>query len=558
LNIVVWYDITVPERNNLLRQRLSKSPRPSSSLVSDGWLHRQLAEVEVVTIGLPEQQRGAEPEPRRLQVELQQVVLHHVPADHHRRPRRLAAVHNAEAQRPALGGHHRVRPEHHPRRGFVPKNQLDGGHGRAHARAPHLAPVIAQLERRQGRRPRDHGRLGRERVGDGLVNGGLQHGVGRHRAELGPAHALPVDGQQRGVQRHGAAVHLDARDADEVLVRLVVPGGHACRAHRVDEERSVAERRVGQHHPGLERVGRVAKDDDARRGRGRQAERELPGEAERGGELRGQREAGAAERRHPRGARRQALRQERGPAGEEERRRRGERARGRAERGGQRQHVGDDVAAGADLRDRVLGEPPAGVVEAGRARGAGAAGGAGRRPREAAEAGPARHAAVCGGRVPGLAVHPERGSRQVQHGLHRHQWRALPEPRHVLLRGAVLAHRQQHGARFAFASGAGAGAGRAADRQQAEEEDSSRERVACHAVTVSVWDAIAMWTRISGTQYSAVGNAAGRAAEMDPVGSRISGTHTRINLLSEAGSRRRLGRDGWRGASAWRKRILYG
>lgn len=50
-------------------------------------------------------------------------------------------------------------------------------------------------------------------------------------------------------------------------------------------------------------------------------------------------------------------------------------------------------------------------------------------------------------------------------------------------------------------------------------------------MTVSVWDAMAMWTRISGTQYSAVGNAAGRAAEMDPVGSRISGTHARINLL---------------------------
>ena len=460
--------------------------------------------MEVVTVGLPEQQRGAEPKPRRLQVELQQVVLHHVPADHHRRPRRLAAVDHAEAQRPALGGHHRVRPEHHPRRGLVPKDQLDGGHRRAHARAPHLAPVVAQLERRHGRRrrPRDHGRLGRERVGDGLVDRGLQHGVGRHRAELGPAHAaaLPVDGQQRGVQRHGAAVHLDARDADEVLVRLVAPGGHARRAHRVDEEPGVGEVRGGQRHPGLERVGRrVAEDDDARRGRGRQAERELPGEAERGRELRGQREAGAAERRHPGGARGQAPRQGRGPAGEEERGRRGERSggRGRAERGGQRQHVGDDVAARAEPRDRVLGEPAAGVVEAGRARGARAGGGAGRRPREAAaEGGPARHAGVGGGRVP-VAVHPQRGSCQVQHGLHRHQRRALPEPRHVLLRGVVLAHRQHHGGDRLFA----AGGGRAAGRQQAEEEEGSRReserastasRVACHDVSVSVWDVMAM------------------------------------------------------------------
>uniref|UniRef100_A0A0E0DR75 Uncharacterized protein n=1 Tax=Oryza meridionalis TaxID=40149 RepID=A0A0E0DR75_9ORYZ len=238
-----------------------------------------LAEAKVVAGRLPQREVGAETQPRPLQVKLQQVVLHHVPADHHRRRiqrgppsttprqsapplagtiefapntthdaaslcstnsivgtagparvvlhhvtadhhrrfRRHAAVHHAEAERAALGGHHRVRPEHHPRRGLALEHQLDRRHGRAHACARHLAPVVAQLERRHGRHSRDHGRLGRERVGDRLVDGGLQHGVGAHRAQLGATHSLLVDGKQRRVQRHGAAVHFDARQADEVF-----------------------------------------------------------------------------------------------------------------------------------------------------------------------------------------------------------------------------------------------------------------------------------------------------------------------------------------------------
>uniref|UniRef100_A0A0E0DR76 Uncharacterized protein n=1 Tax=Oryza meridionalis TaxID=40149 RepID=A0A0E0DR76_9ORYZ len=176
-----------------------------------------LAEAKVVAGRLPQREVGAETQPRPLQVKLQQVVLHHVTADHHRRFRRHAAVHHAEAERAALGGHHRVRPEHHPRRGLALEHQLDRRHGRAHACARHLAPVVAQLERRHGRHSRDHGRLGRERVGDRLVDGGLQHGVGAHRAQLGATHSLLVDGKQRRVQRHGAAVHFDARQADEVF-----------------------------------------------------------------------------------------------------------------------------------------------------------------------------------------------------------------------------------------------------------------------------------------------------------------------------------------------------
>uniref|UniRef100_A0A0E0L2C8 Uncharacterized protein n=1 Tax=Oryza punctata TaxID=4537 RepID=A0A0E0L2C8_ORYPU len=61
------------------------------------------------------------------------VVLHHVTTDHHRRFRRNATVHHAEAERAVLGGHHRVRPEHHPRRGLALEHQLDRRHGRAHA-----------------------------------------------------------------------------------------------------------------------------------------------------------------------------------------------------------------------------------------------------------------------------------------------------------------------------------------------------------------------------------------------------------------------------------------
>lgn len=60
---------------------------------------------------------------------------------------------------------------------------------------------------------------------------------------------------------------------------------------------------------------------------------------------------------------------------------------------------------------------------------------------------PARHARIRRRLVPGLAVHPEHGAREVNHGLHGHTRRPLPEHRHVLLRCAVLVHRQQHGAR---------------------------------------------------------------------------------------------------------------
>lgn len=190
---------------------------------------------------MPKQKRGAEAQPRRRQIELQQIVLQLVPSDHNRSPWALTAIHNGKAQNVVVHLHHRVGPEHPPERALVLQHKVNARHGWPHTCAQHVVPAEAHLEGAyRGHSGNVHGfRLADKSLGYGFENGGLEDRVGVDGADLGPTHAVAVDRQQCRVDSDGFLVDLDGVDFDEVFGRGFPLGEGGGRADWIYEERGV-------------------------------------------------------------------------------------------------------------------------------------------------------------------------------------------------------------------------------------------------------------------------------------------------------------------------------
>uniref|UniRef100_A0A8R7RGZ2 Uncharacterized protein n=1 Tax=Triticum urartu TaxID=4572 RepID=A0A8R7RGZ2_TRIUA len=262
-------------------------------------------EVEVATPR--EERQPEEPEPLLLHVELQHHVLHLEPSDDHRRRAAVPGLHplhlrERKARRAPLHIHHREQAVHrvvHP----ALERQTDARHPVPCPRVGERPRVVAQLERRHGLHRARHGAALRtllhqglgERVHERAVHVASEqgevhlsaeyHAAGGERARRdGHAGALHGYGLHRDVVR-GVALLGDQRRVDQLL----------CVVHprlRGELERAAAE---DGHAVAFAEAG--------------EAEKELIGDLLRGRHERRQRQAGAREPGHARGAPRQGRQQ---------------------------------------------------------------------------------------------------------------------------------------------------------------------------------------------------------------------------------------------------------
>lgn len=186
-------------------------------------------------------------------------------ADHHGGSRIRSAVQECEAQNVVVHVNHRVGPCDRPDSALSLQHEVDVGHARPDPRATDSGAVVADLERRHSGGAADAGGGLDERVRECSVDGGLKKSVLIDGADFGPAVAVAIDGEERGVDRDWAVVDSDGVDLDEVLGGGLTLRERRRRAHGVDEQRRESERRGGVEGFGdVEEVVRaVAEEYDA-------------------------------------------------------------------------------------------------------------------------------------------------------------------------------------------------------------------------------------------------------------------------------------------------------
>lgn len=222
-------------------------------------------EVEVSTRSLAAQERVTESQPRRRQIELQQIVLHLMPADHHGGSRICSAVQEPQAQNVVVYVHHGVGPRERPHRVLPLQHEVDVRHSRPNPRARDVAAVVAHLERCYGSSASDARGGLNERIRQCSVDGGLEKSVLIDGADFRAAIAVAVDVEESGVYRDRVVVDPDGIDFDEIFGGGLALRECAGRADGVDEQRCVGERHGGVEGLGNveEVVGAVAKENDS-------------------------------------------------------------------------------------------------------------------------------------------------------------------------------------------------------------------------------------------------------------------------------------------------------
>ena len=328
-------------------------------------------EVEVGACSPSEQEWGAEPQPWSGQIKLKKVVLQLVPSDDNGGSGVGPSVDKSKAQYVVTDIHHWVRSEDPPEHALVLQNKVDAWNRWTYPCAVNVLWAETHIEWCHCCHSGDvyGGCCADEGLSEDLVYGSLHDSVWIDGADLCPADAFAVDGQQRCVQWDSLFVDPDGLYSNEVFGRGFALGVSGCGADGVDVQWRVDEGLRGVD-VGEQPVRAVAEEHHAIGGGWRRETcSEFPMETESRSELWRKRNPGAAKSGHAHGTTGEAFQEEGRRTGEEELRHRNNPTRVWSIGGLNRNNIFSKLTTGGSASHRVVWQDSTCVVVASRPRG---------------------------------------------------------------------------------------------------------------------------------------------------------------------------------------------